>query len=353
MLYPENPNFEDEFEAEIKTKDQRFKELKSQLSENNNFKARLANKNLQIAPYIPSTIPAGMGLLGQDIEDVDPAVLKSVALQVQNQDKDLWDNITDKFKGVARGTFAAFDAGLDFVKGQLLGRFPVEIGQRYSDKIAEGKSRTEALGEVFDEFDDIRKKVGDTAFTMAIREATRGREVNLGEGIIPQSTPINETDEYKELVKRGVAPEKALELAEQIVGKPITDIARQQAISGVQFRGETRAGLEQAGYTPEVTLGRLFAEPLVAMDVIEPGTKGYRNMSGSVDFVGTLALDPANWLLFGAGAAAKGAKTIKYVSEAQKAQSIAGKARTFVVSADGVANVQQLGAVKGGIREVS
>ena len=29
MLYPENPNFEDEFEAEIKTKDQRFKELKS------------------------------------------------------------------------------------------------------------------------------------------------------------------------------------------------------------------------------------------------------------------------------------------------------------------------------------
>tara|TARA_R100000008_G_scaffold565_1_gene510 strand:- start:3031 stop:8121 length:5091 start_codon:yes stop_codon:yes gene_type:complete len=351
MLYPENPNFEDEFEAEIKTKDQRFKELKSQLSENNNFKARLANKNLQIAPYIPSTIPAGMGLLGQDIEDVDPAVLKAVALQVQNQDKDLWDNITDKFKGVFRGTFAAFDAGLDFVKGQLLGRFPVEIGQRYSDKIAEGKSRTEALGEVFDEFDDIRKKVGDTAFTMAIREATRGREVNLGEGIIPQSTPINETDEYKELVKRGVAPEKALELAEQIVGKPITDIARQQAISGVQFRGETRAGLEQAGYTPEVTLGRLFAEPLVAMDVIEPGTKGYRNMSGSVDFVGTLALDPANWLLFGAGAAAKGAKTIKYVSEAQKAQSIAGKARTFVVSADGVANVQQLGAVKGGIRK--
>ncbi len=27
MLYPENPNFEDEFEAEIKTKDQRFKEV--------------------------------------------------------------------------------------------------------------------------------------------------------------------------------------------------------------------------------------------------------------------------------------------------------------------------------------
>ena len=312
MINTDNPNFEDEFEAEIKTKEQRFSELKSQLSANNKFKARLANRNLQIAPYIPSSVPAGMGLIGQDIENVDPAVLKSLAFQVQNQDKSLWDSITDKFKGVTRGVFLAADAGLDFVKGQLLGRFPVEIGQRFNDKLAEGKSRTVALGEVFDEFDDIRKKVGDTAFTMALREASKGREINLGEGIIPQSTPINETDEYKELVKRGVAPEKALELAQDIVGKPITDIAREQAISGVQFRGETRAGLEQAGYTPEVTLGRLIAEPLVAMNVIEPGTKGYRNLSGSVDFVGTLALDPANWVTLGAASVAKGARSIKF-----------------------------------------
>jgi len=334
MINVENPNFEDEFEAEIKSKEKRFNDLKAQLSANNKFAARLANKNLQIAPYLPSSVPAGMALLGQDIEEVDPAILKTLAFQVQNQDKTLWDNITDKFKGVTRGTFLAFDAGLDFVKGQLLGRFPVEIGQRYSDKIAQGKTRTEALGEVFDEFDDIRKKVGDTAFTMALREATRGREINLGEGIIPQSTPINETEEYKELVKRGVAPEKALELAQDIVGKPITDIARQQAISGVQFRGETKVGLEQAGYTPEVTFGRLIAEPFVSMNVIEPGSKGYRNLSGSVDFVGAIALDPANWFLAGAGSVAKGAKSIKYLDEAQKAKQIA-----------------QYGGITGGIRK--
>ena len=81
------PNFEDEFEAEIKTKEQRFSELKSQLSANNKFKARLANRNLQIAPYIPSSVPAGMGLIGQDIENVDPAVLKSLAFQVQTKIK--------------------------------------------------------------------------------------------------------------------------------------------------------------------------------------------------------------------------------------------------------------------------
>ena len=111
MINTDNPNFEDEFEAEIKTKEQRFSELKSQLSANNKFKARLANRNLQIAPYIPSSVPAGMGLIGQDIENVDPAVLKSLAFQVQNQDKSLWDSITDKFKGVTRGVFLAADAG--------------------------------------------------------------------------------------------------------------------------------------------------------------------------------------------------------------------------------------------------
>lgn len=323
MINTENPNFEDEFEAEITTKEQRFAQLKSQLSENNKFKARLANRNLQIAPYIPSSIPAGMGLLGENIENVSPAVLKSLAMQVQEQDKSLWNNVTDKFKGVTRGVFLAADAGLDFIKGQLLGRFPVEIGQRFNDKLAEGMSRTQALGEVFDEFDDIRKKVGDTAFTMALREASRGREINLGEGIIPQSTPINETEEYKELVKRGVNPDKALELAQDIVGKPITNIAKEQAISGVQFRGDTRAGLQAGGYTPEVTLGRLIAEPLAALNIVEPGTKGYRNLSGSVDFVGTLALDPANWITAGGAALAKGARSIKFLDEAQKAKQIA------------------------------
>ena len=59
------------------------------------------------------------------------------------------------------------------------------------------------------------------------------------------------------------------------------------------------------------------------MNVIEPGTKGYRNLSGSVDFVGTLALDPANWVTLGAASVAKGARSIKFLDEAQKAKQIA------------------------------
>lgn len=41
MINVENPNFEDEFEAEIKSKEKRFNDLKAQLSANNKFAARL------------------------------------------------------------------------------------------------------------------------------------------------------------------------------------------------------------------------------------------------------------------------------------------------------------------------
>ena len=351
MINTENPNFENEFEQEILTKDQRFNNLKKLLSQDSDFKARLAVRNLQVAPYIPANISAGMGLIGQDIMEVDPRLIDNISRQVTAENTTMWSRFTDKLKGVGRGTFLAFDAGLDFVKGQLVARFPVEIGQRYSDKRSEGKTSSQAVGEIFDEFDDIRKEVGDTAFTLAIRSALKGEEINLGEGIIPRSTPIQDSDEYKELIKRGVNPEVALGIAEKMVGAPITDIARQQARTGVQFRGETAAGLTARGEVPFVTLGRIFTEPLVAMDIIEPGTTGYRNVSGSVDFVGTLALDPANWLLFGAGAAAKSAKSIKYVTEAQKAQSIAGGARKFVVGSDGINTLQQMGGIRGGIRK--
>ena len=114
---------------------------------------------------MPTEITAGAALVGQDISELSPETIQAITDQIQRDDKTTWDGIVDKFKGGIRGTFATFDAGLDFVKGQLLGRFPVEIGQRYADKIAEGLSAPQAINAVFDEFDEIRQKVGDTAFT--------------------------------------------------------------------------------------------------------------------------------------------------------------------------------------------
>ena len=68
MIYPENPNFEDEFEQEIQTKNARFNQLKKTLSADNKFKARLAAQNIQAAPLgTPTTISGGMGLIGKDI----------------------------------------------------------------------------------------------------------------------------------------------------------------------------------------------------------------------------------------------------------------------------------------------
>ena len=87
MINTENPNFEDEFEQEILTKDQRFNNLKNLLSQDSDFKARLAVRNLQVAPYIPANIPAGMGLIGQDIMEVDPRLIDNISRQVTSENK--------------------------------------------------------------------------------------------------------------------------------------------------------------------------------------------------------------------------------------------------------------------------
>jgi len=96
MIYPENPNFEDEFEAEIQTKNARFNQLKNLLSADNKFKARLASQNLQTAPIgTPTNISAGLGLIGKDLTEtdpnqityVDPRLLDDISRQIQDEIK--------------------------------------------------------------------------------------------------------------------------------------------------------------------------------------------------------------------------------------------------------------------------
>ena len=113
MIYPENPNFEDEYDAEIKTKEQRFAELNKLLSQNNALNARLAVNNINSAPYLPTEITAGAALVGQDISELSPETIQAITDQIQRDDKTTWDGIVDKFKGSIRGASLTVDAGLD------------------------------------------------------------------------------------------------------------------------------------------------------------------------------------------------------------------------------------------------
>ena len=286
--YPENPFKEKESLETLKAREARFDSLREQVSEQT---SELAIKNAVNANYLPPNVPATAAVAGIDFDDIDPRTLERFAQTIVEEQAGPWNAFKRSAKGVARGAFLAFDAGLDYVD-QILGRFPVAIGQRYKDKKNKGISSSQALSETFQEFPEIRQQVGDTAFTLALREIKEGRPVNIGTGIIPNSQNMVDTPEYQKLIGMGVQPEQALSLSEKIVGSPLTTIAQEKAKTGVQFRGETAAKFRKNQEDAFVTPGRLLAEPLAAAGIVEPGSKTYSWLTGITDAAVTLYADP-------------------------------------------------------------
>ena len=262
--YPENPFKEQEELEKLKSREARFDSLREKVTGET---AELAIKNAVNANFTNPTVGATAAVAGIDFDDIDPRTLERFAQSIVDEQAGPWNAFKRGVKGTLRGGFLAFDAGLDFVD-QILGRFPVAIGQRYKDKKKKGLSNTQALSQTFEEFPEIRQQVGDTAFTLALREIKEGRPVNIGKGIIPNSQNIVDTPEYNRLLGMGVQPEQALSLSEQIVGKPLTTIAEEKAKTGVQFRGETGAKFKKNQEDAFVTPGRLLAEPLAAAGIV-------------------------------------------------------------------------------------
>jgi hypothetical protein len=317
--YPENPFVDKEELDKLKKRQARFDSLREKITSET---AELAIKNASIANFTTPTLGATAALTGLDFENIDPRTLERFAQNIVEEQAGPWNAFKRGFKGALRGSFLAFDAGLDFVD-QVLGRFPVAIGQRFNDKKSQGMSSTQALTETFQEFPEIRQQVGDTAFTLALREIKEGRPVNVGKGIIPSSQNIVDTPEYQKLTSMGVQPEQALQLAEQIVGKPITTIAEEKAKTGVQFRGETGAKFKKNQEDAFVTPGRLLAEPLAAAGILEPGSKTYSWMTGITDAALTVALDPAFRGVTAVGGAMKAKNMAKYITAADRAEYLA------------------------------
>jgi len=313
--YPENPFKEQEELEKLKAREARFDSLREQVTAET---AELAIKNAVNANFTNPTVGATAAVAGIDFDNIDPRTLERFAQGIVDEQAGPWNAFKRGVKGTLRGGFLAFDAGLDFVD-QILGRFPVAIGQRYKDKKNKGLSHTQALTQTFEEFPEIREQVGDTAFTLALREIKEGRPVNIGKGIIPNSQDIVDTPEYKKLLGMGVQPEQALSLSEKIVGKPLTTIAKEKAKTGVQFRGETSAKFKKNQEDAFVTPGRLLAEPLAAAGIVEPGSKTYSWLTGITDAAITLYADPVFRGAQLAGQSMKAKNVVKYVAKADRA----------------------------------
>ena len=133
--------------------------------------------------------------------------------------------------------------------------------------------------------DEIAKSFqeqGPTLATRAINQLREGKKVNLGEGYFGNSTVAEDTEIYKELVGRGANPDEVKQIIQEYYGTPISqqEMSSREGSSGT-YRG--RKGVVK------LSPGRV-----AAVEVFEPGTRGFNLMSGIIDAAYTVFTDPAN-----------------------------------------------------------
>ena len=253
----------------------------------------MANRASAIVKKYP-TISKGslVGAVKLGISDEDPRLRQIVLQESIAKEREgfgaLKSAIGDKAKSMSRGLFLGF---------QNLWEAGAARGVRYLEGRQQGMSHKEAKG-----------KSKSSLLDMKAQAEAEGREVDLGTGWFLGSTDPTQTDEYKNLVQSGVDPVEAREFVlDNVLGVQIYEEQRKKAETAIQFTGERAERFEEAGLNPTVTIGRWLFKPLD--DIIEPGTTAYKNITGTLDILAQVFLDPVGMAALGVGKARAGAKT--------------------------------------------
>ena len=253
----------------------------------------MANRASAIVKKYP-TISKGslVGAVKLGISDEDPRLRQIVLQESIAKEREgfgaLRQSITNKSKSMSRGLFLGF---------QNLWEAGAARGVRYLEGRQQGMSHKEA-----------RDKSKSSLLDMKAQAEAAGKEVDLGTGWFLGSTDPTQTDEYKNLVQSGVDPVEAREFVlDNVLGVQIYEEQRKKAETAIQFTGERAERFEEAGLDPTVTIGRWLFKPLD--DIIEPGTTAYKNITGTLDVLAQIFLDPVGMAALGIGKARAGAKT--------------------------------------------
>jgi len=139
---------------------------------------------------------------------------------------------------------------------------------------------------VGDKFSDIYKETknayGPTEFNQAWDEIKAGRPLNLGQGYFANSTPIEETQGYRDLRRQGFSEEASYAQAVQDYGRPITlDYEKQEN----QFKARTRVAGDVDISPGRVVAGQFFTKE----------DMGYALGSAVIDGAFRIFGDPVNY----------------------------------------------------------
>ncbi len=152
------------------------------------------------------------------------------------------------------------------------------------DKAAD-RMRKSIFGQKFaDVYKDTKDAYGPTEFNLAVDQLRKGKPLNLGKGYFPASTPIEETQGFKDLRRSGLSRDDSYREAEEIYGVPITE--RYEELEN-QFKTETR----KAGEV-NISPGRVVAGQYFTKDDF-----GYAIGSAVLDGAFRVLGDPTNYAL--------------------------------------------------------
>lgn len=281
---------------EQRTKENQYKAVKSQIESKPEIGVNLEGIVNKFGNILGRDIMVGSALLGftEDSPEISALVQRQIEIDQENSRK-----FGDRIRAMGRGVVRSAFVGLDSLAEALIKR-PYQAAARaaidggmspqwanliwWSELMTAGNGEhvIELLSrdrEFAERYKVAKNQLGPTVASRAIRQLAKGEKVNLGEGYFGNSTLARDTAIYKELASTIKDPSqlKAIEdVIQQQLGVPITQLER-EAVEANKYRGQT------------ISPGRIMA-----MNFTEPGTERYRQVSGLIDGVVTLGLDPAN-----------------------------------------------------------
>tara|TARA_R100001510_G_scaffold1261_1_gene1003 strand:- start:4839 stop:10931 length:6093 start_codon:yes stop_codon:yes gene_type:complete len=281
---------------EQKAKQNQYNAVKSQIESKPEIGINLEGIVNKFGNVLSRDVMVGSALLGFTEESPEISALVQRQIEIEQEES---SKLLEKFKSVGRGSVRSLFVGLDSLAEALIKR-PYQATARAAidgglspqwanlttllnfiapgagDNIVGVLSGDEDFQE---RYKAAKAQLGPTVAGEAIRKLAKGEKVNLGRGYFGNSTLARDTEIYKQIASTIKDPSQlqAIEaVIQEQLGTPITALERER-VERNTYRGQV------------ISPGRIMA-----MNFAEPGTERYRKVSGLIDGVVTLGLDPAN-----------------------------------------------------------
>ena len=253
--------------------------------------------------WLPKDLLAGLGIASLtnpaiNLSDEEPFVADLINAWTKNS-KENASRFGAITKGSIRGLFVGFDAAAErILKRPIQAAGGVYVGENINPTVALfdiipglGFTLAKGLGmtnmsysEFFTKREQKLQELGPTVGEAAVKKLAAGEKVNLGTGFFGNSTLAEDTEVY-DLISQQTQDPEILENARQLIqdqlGDPIT-VKERSRVNSNTYKFDD-------GNIRPISPGLLFAHNFVS-----PSEKGYNMVSGLVDGIFTLGLDPAN-----------------------------------------------------------